>query len=160
MKTFHGHIGVIAKAWAYVTILGAEGLKSASETAVLNANYVLDGLKDVIDIPRGTRCFHEFVASCERLKADGIHAMDVAKRLIDYGYHPPTVYFPLIVKEAVMIEPTETEGKETLDTFISDFRKIIGEAKTDPSLLLEAPHGTPVGRVDEARAAREIIRES
>jgi glycine dehydrogenase subunit 2 len=159
MKSFHGHVGVVARAWAYVTILGAEGLKRASETAVLNANYVLNGLKDAVDVPKGPRCLHEFVASGDRFKSKGIHTLDIAKRLMDYGYHPPTVYFPLIVKEAIMIEPTETESLETLDGFIRDFKKVIAEIDADPALLLGAPHVTPVGRVDEAKAARDIIRE-
>jgi glycine dehydrogenase subunit 2 len=160
VKSFHGNIGIILRACVYALVLGGDGLKKASETAVLNANYILHFLKDVIDIPMGKgSCLHEFVASAEKFKTGHISALDIAKRLIDYGYHPPTIYFPLIVKEAMMIEPTETESLDTLDRFIADFKKIVGEISSDPELLRNAPHITPVRRVDEAKAARDLLRE-
>jgi glycine dehydrogenase subunit 2 len=126
-----------------------------SENAVLNANYLLARLKDVLPVPQGDRCMHEFVASAKRHKdAGGISAMDIAKRLLDFGFHAPTVYFPLVVAEALMIEPTETESRETLDAFAEAIRKIVAE---DPEQLRLAPHNTPVSRPDDVRAARQPI---
>jgi glycine dehydrogenase subunit 2 len=129
-----------------------------SETAVLNANYLLARLRDAYELPYDRLCMHEFVLSARTLKREhGATALDVAKRLMDYGFHPPTVYFPLVVAEALMVEPTETEAKETLDAFADAMIAIAREAATNPELLLEAPHRRPVRRLDEVRAARRAI---
>jgi len=129
-----------------------------SEVAVLNANYLLAQLRDAYDLPYDRHCMHEFVLSARTLKREhGITALDVAKRLMDYGIHPPTVYFPLVVPEALMIEPTETEPKERLDGFVEAMRRIAEEAATEPDLLHEAPHGRPVRRLDEVRAVKQPI---
>ena len=152
---FHGNFGVLLRAYAYIRSLGAPGLRQASEDAVLNANYIRVGLQDQYHLPYDRICMHEVVFSARRQKARGVRAMDVAKRLIDYGIHPPTMYFPLIVDEALMIEPTETESLETLDGFIEAMRSIAREVEEEPHLLADAPHNTPVGRLDEARAARQ-----
>ena len=146
---------MLLRAYAYIRSLGAPGLRQASEDAVLNANYIRVGLQDQYHLPYDRICMHEVVFSARRQKAKGVRAMDVAKRLIDYGIHPPTMYFPLIVDEALMIEPTETESQETLDGFIEAMRSIAREVEEAPHLLAEAPHDTPVGRLDEARAARQ-----
>jgi glycine dehydrogenase subunit 2 len=153
VRSFFGNTGVLLRAYCYIRSHGPDGLKRASENAVLNANYLLSLVKQVFPVPQGDRCTHEFVASAAPLKADrGISAMDIAKRLLDYGFHAPTVYFPPIVKEAMMIEPTETESKETLDAFADTLRRISQEpAET----LHEAPHTTLVSRPDEVRAARQ-----
>ncbi len=151
---FYGNFSVLLKALAYIKALGGEGLAQVSRDAILNANYLRAGLKDSLQIPYDRPCMHEFVASAANLKAYGIKALDVAKRLIDFGYHPPTIYFPLIVDEAMMIEPTETESKETLDDFLSSLLQIINEAKNSPQKLTSAPHLAPISRVDEAAAAR------
>lgn len=155
MGAFHGNFGALVRAWAYISTLGREGVPQISEDAVINANYVLSELRGELDLPYDRTCMHEVVFSASNLRREhGIRAMDVAKRLIDYGIHPPTMYFPLIVDEALMIEPTETESKETLDYFIEVMKAITTEAATDPDLLHEAPHNTPNTRLDEARAAR------
>jgi glycine dehydrogenase subunit 2 len=134
------------------------GLREMSEVAVLNANYLLARLKNAYDLPYERLCMHEFVLSARNLKRDhGASALDVAKRLMDYGYHPPTVYFPLVVPEALMIEPTETEAKETLDAFAEAMLAIAREAADDPELLHEAPHARPVKRLDEVRAAKNPV---
>jgi glycine dehydrogenase subunit 2 len=147
---------VIVKAYAYIRGLGAEGLRAVSEKAVENANYMMEKLKPYYYLPYDRTCQHEFVISAKWQKEKyGIKALDIAKRLIDYGFHPPTIYFPLIVEEALMIEPTESESKETLDAFIEAMIKIAKECETEPQLLKEAPHNTPVRRLDEAKAARE-----
>jgi glycine dehydrogenase subunit 2 len=151
----YGNFGVIVKAYAYIRSLGAAGLKEVSENAVLNANYIQEKLKDRYDLPYGRPCMHEVVFSGKRQKAKGVRTLDIAKRLLDYGFHPPTVYFPLVVDEALSIEPTETESKETLDAFIAAMREIAREAEENPGLLLTAPHQTPVGRLDEVAAARQ-----
>lgn len=153
---FYGNIGVVLKAYAYIRSLGAEGLKEASEIAVLNANYLYKKLKDIFD-GEDLLFKHEFVVSLKSWKEKfKVKALDVAKRLLDYGFHPPTVYFPLIVDEALMIEPTETESKDTLDAFADALKKIYEEAKERPEILKDAPHDTPVRRVDEVKAAREL----
>ncbi|NOX62966.1 MAG: glycine dehydrogenase subunit 2 [Chloroflexi bacterium] len=160
VRSFHGNFGVIVRAYTYIRMHGAEGLRRVSEDAVLNANYMQARLQARGDypIPYGHRtCMHEFVAQGKISGAAGVHALDVAKRLIDYGFHPPTMYFPLIVHEALMIEPTETESKETLDAFIEALTRIAEEARTDPDLLHTAPHLAPVRRLDEVRAARRPI---
>jgi glycine dehydrogenase subunit 2 len=155
VRSFFGNTGVLVRAYAYIRTHGPEGLRRVAENAVLNANYLLSQVKDFLPVPQGDRCTHEFVASAAKLKAErGISAMDIAKRLLDYGFHAPTVYFPLTVKEAVMIEPTETESRETLDAFAAALRTIIAES---PDLLHEAPHTTPVSRPDEVRAARQPV---
>jgi len=144
------------RAYTYIRALGAEGLREMSETAVLNANYVFNALKDRYDFLYDRDvCMHEAVFSGRRQKAAGSSTLDVAKRMIDYGYHPPTVYFPLIVPEALMIEPTESESIETLDAFIEVMRTIADEVEKAPAILDAAPHATPVRRLDEATAARK-----
>ncbi|MDP2891858.1 MAG: aminomethyl-transferring glycine dehydrogenase subunit GcvPB [Bacillota bacterium] len=160
VKSFWGNFGVMLKALAYIFSLGWEGLEKASETAVLNANYCLEMLKNDYVLPYEGRCMHEFVLSAENLAAYGVRAMDVAKALIDYGIHPPTIYFPLIVKEALMIEPTETESKQTLDGFISAMKQIAKTARENPQALRDAPKTTPVGRLDEVGAARNPVLKS
>lgn len=157
VKAFYGNFGVLIKSLAYILTLGADGLKEASENAVLNANYILSALRDVYKPAADGRCMHECVLSASGLGAHGVRALDVAKALIDEGIHPPTIYFPLIVKEALMIEPTETETRETLDAFIRMMRDIAEKAKTDPDALKSAPCTTPVGRLDETTAARKPV---
>jgi glycine dehydrogenase subunit 2 len=155
MGAFHGNFGALVRAYAYISTLGDVGVTRISEDAVLNANYILSQLKGVYDLPYDRSCMHEAVFSARDLKREhGVTALDVCKRLIDYGVHPPTMYFPLIVDEALMIEPTETETRETLDYFIDVMKAIAVEAEEDPTLLHEAPHDTPNSRLDEARAAR------
>ena len=156
MGAFHGNFGALVRAYAYISTLGRSGVAQISDDAVINANYILSGLKGHYDLPYDRTCMHEVVLSARNLKrAHGVSALDVAKRLIDYGIHPPTMYFPLIVEEALMIEPTETESKETLDYFIEVMRTIAQEAAESPELLHDAPHNTLNSRVDEARAARQ-----
>ena len=159
VKAFYGQFGVLVKAYTYIRMLGAEGLRRVAEYAVLNANYVMSQVKDTYPLPYDRTCMHEFVLAGppKDVQAAGVHTMDVAKRLMDFGFHPPTVYFPLIVPEALMIEPTETESKETLDEFAEALVRIVEEARTDPDLLHEAPHNTPVRRLDEVRAAKELV---
>jgi glycine dehydrogenase subunit 2 len=153
VRSFFGNVGVLLRAYCYIRAHGPDGLKRVSENAVLNANYLLSRVKHILPVPQGDRCMHEFVASGSKLKAEkGVAAMDIAKRLLDYGYHAPTVYFPLTVAEAIMIEPTETECKETLDAFAETLFRITGE---DPQLLHEAPHTTLISRPDEVQAARQ-----
>jgi glycine dehydrogenase subunit 2 len=154
IANFHGNFGVMCKAYAYVRSLGAAGLKEVSEDAVLNANYLKEKLKAYYHLPYDRTCMHEVVFSGRRQKAKGVHTVDIAKRLLDYGLHPPTVYFPLIVDEAIMIEPTETESKQTLDAFIEAMKEIARDAEENPEALHSAPHNTPVKRLDDVRAAR------
>jgi glycine dehydrogenase subunit 2 len=157
VRGFTGPFGVFVRAYAFIRSYGP-GLKEMSETAVLNANYLLARLGDVYDLPFDRLCMHEFVLSARSLKREhGITALDVAKRLMDYGFHPPTIYFPLIVPEALMVEPTETETRETLDAFAEAMRAIAREAAESPALLKEAPHDRPVGRLDEVKAAKRAI---
>lgn len=151
---FYGNFMVCLRAYAYILSLGKEGLKEVSENAVLNANYLMNNLKDLYDLPYDRKCMHEFVLSAERQAEHGMHTLDIAKALIDRGFHPPTIYFPLIVKEAMMIEPTETESKETLDGFIAAMREIAVLAKSDPESLTAAPSTTDISRPDEVKAAR------
>ena len=156
---YFGNFLVMVKALAYILLLGDEGLREVSAGAVLAANYLKERLKKTYKLPYDRLCKHEFVLSGAGL-GEGIRTLDIAKRLIDYGFHPPTIYFPLIVKEALMIEPTETEPKEVLDAFCQAMEKIAREAKESPELLREAPHNAPVRRLDEARAVRQsILRE-
>lgn len=158
VKAFHGNFGVLVRAYTYLRILGADGLRAVSANAVLNANYLQSLLRGAYPMPIPDRlCMHEFVAQGIVEGAEGIRALDIAKRLIDYGFHPPTIYFPLIVPEALMIEPTETESKETLDRFAAALRKIAIEAREHPALLKEAPVTAPMRRLDEVKAARELM---
>ena len=156
LKAFHGNFGMHVRAYTYIRVHGAQGIKDISRYAVLNANYMLARLRDTYTVPYDRYCGHEFVIEGHWKDAPGIHALDISKRLMDYNYHPPTNYFPLIVPEALMIEPTETEAKETLDAFIEAMLAIAAEAHDDPDLLHEAPHITPVGRVDEVLAAKQL----
>jgi glycine dehydrogenase subunit 2 len=155
VKAFYGNFGVLIKAYTYIKMLGAEGLRLVSEDAVLAANYLLAKLREVYPLPYDRICKHEFVLSGPLPQAPDVHTLDIAKRLMDYGFHPPTVYFPLIVPEALMIEPTETESKETLDAFAEAMLKIAEEAQENPDLLHQAPLTAPVTRLDEVRAARQ-----
>lgn len=155
LKAFHGNFGMFVRALTYIAMLGETGLRDVSFNAVLNANYLKARLERVYPVKYDRLCMHEFVAMGDI--AEGVHTMDIAKRLIDYGFHPPTVYFPLIVHEALMIEPTETESKETLDAFADALIKIADEAKQDADLLHSAPHTTPVTRLDEVSAARKPV---
>ncbi|MDO8489423.1 MAG: aminomethyl-transferring glycine dehydrogenase subunit GcvPB [Candidatus Omnitrophota bacterium] len=152
---FYGNFGVILKAYAYILVLGKEGLIKAAEIAVLNANYCQAILKDYYDLPFDRRCMHECVFSASRQAKNGVHALDIAKYLIDKGYHPPTIYFPLIVKEALMIEPTETESKEAIDAFIEVMIEIAHLAQENPSAVNRAPVNMPIKRLDEVKAARQ-----
>ncbi len=158
VHSFNGNFGVLLRTWTYIRTMGPDGLKAASELAVLNANYLMQELKGDFQLNFDRTCKHEFVLSgVKQKKESGVRTLDMAKRLLDYGYHAPTVYFPLIVEEAIMIEPTETESKETLDSFIGAMREIAKEAKENPENLHSAPHNTPVGRLDETLAARKPI---
>ena len=157
IRSFYGQFGILVRAYAYILSMGAEGLRQASLDAVLNANYLAKRLAEAYDLPYAGPYMHEFVLSARRQKESGIRALDIAKRLIDYGFHPPTIYFPLIVEEALMIEPTDTENLATLDSFAEAMLAIAGEADSEPALLHDAPHDTPVGRLDEAAAARKPI---
>ncbi|MBN1380394.1 MAG: aminomethyl-transferring glycine dehydrogenase subunit GcvPB [Deltaproteobacteria bacterium] len=155
MRSFYGNFNVMVKAYAYIRSLGAEGLTRAAQNAVLNANYVKERLKPYFDLPYDRPCMHECVFSGQRqVKESGVHTTDMAKRLLDFGYHPPTIYFPLIVPEAIMIEPTETESKETLDAFCDTMIRIAEEARENPEQVKSAPLTTPVRRLDEVLAAR------
>jgi len=151
---FFGNFGVMVKAYTYMIMLGREGLIQVSEQAVLNANYMKEKLKDWFDLPYTQTCMHEVVFSASKQLAHGVHAIDIAKFLIDKGYHPPTVYFPLIVKEAIMIEPTETESKQTMDEFIEIMIEAAKQAESDPESFAAMPVTMPVTRLDETRAAR------
>ncbi len=153
---FYGNFGVCLKAYAYILLLGKRGLIEASEHAVLNANYLLSSLRDYFHAPYPDRCMHEFVLSARKQLESGVHAADIAKALIDRGFHPPTIYFPLIVKEAMMIEPTETESKETLDRFIAAMKEIASDAANNPQKVKNTPLSTKIGRPDEIKAAREM----
>jgi glycine dehydrogenase subunit 2 len=154
IKPFYGNTGVLIRAYAYILSIGSEKLRKIGESALVNANYLRKRLSGHIEIPYGERCMHEFVASTRKLKAYGITTLDIAKRLLDYGFHSPTIYFPLIVEDALMIEPTETETRETLDEFAETLIKILEEARSHPEILKNAPHDTPVSRLDEVQAAR------
>ena len=155
VKSFYGNFGVIVKAFVYILTMGADGLKHASETAVLNANYLMHKLSGDFVIPYKRICMHEFVLSGEKQKENGVSTLDMAKRILDFGFHPPTIYFPTIVKESMMIEPTETESKETLDDFAGTMLQIAKEAAEEPEKVTGAPHNTVVSRLDETLAARK-----
>ncbi|MGD0652928.1 MAG: aminomethyl-transferring glycine dehydrogenase subunit GcvPB [Thermoguttaceae bacterium] len=155
VRSFFGNVGVLIRMYCYIRTHGPDGLRRVAENAVLNANYLLAKIKHFLPVPNGQRCMHEFVATAAKLKADrNISALDIAKRLLDYGFHAPTVYFPLIVREALMIEPTETESRATLDTFVEALFRITEEPF---DLVHEAPHTTPVSRPDEVLAARNPV---
>lgn len=157
VSPYLGNYGVMMRAYAYILSLGREHIKEVGPLAVLNANYIKESLKDVYELPIDTICCHEFVFDGLKDKSTGVTTMDVAKRLLDYGYHAPTIYFPLLFHESLMVEPTENESKETLDGFIQVMRQIAEEAKTNPELVKTAPHNTPIGRVDDVLAAKHPI---
>ncbi|MDO4178379.1 MAG: aminomethyl-transferring glycine dehydrogenase subunit GcvPB [Phascolarctobacterium sp.] len=158
VRTFNGNFLVVVRALTYVLSMGKEGIPEASQNAVLNANYLMNKLKGAYDMAFDRICMHEFVMTLDKLHHDkGVSALDVAKRLLDFGIHPPTMYFPLIVHEALMVEPTETESKETLDEAAEIFLKIMDEANNAPDEVLSSPHGTPISRPDEVRAARTPV---
>jgi glycine dehydrogenase subunit 2 len=160
LRGFQGNFGVFARSYAYISSLGGDGLTEASETAVVNANYLLARMRagragKYLPIAFDRHCMHEFVLSGATAKRElGVRTLDIAKRLLDYGFHPPTIYFPLLVDEALMVEPTETETRESLDRLAGAFDEILGEAERDPEILREAPYTTPVRRLDEAQASR------
>jgi glycine dehydrogenase subunit 2 len=154
---FHGNFGVLLRALTYIKSLGADGLRAISENAVINANYAQARLKSAYRLPYERTCMHEVVLSGSKQRAGGVKTLDIAKRLIDYGFHPPTIYFPLIVDEALMIEPTETEGKEAVDSFCEAMLAIAREADEHPQLVRDAPHTAPLRRLDEATAARKPV---
>jgi glycine dehydrogenase subunit 2 len=157
VKNFYGNFAVIVKAYTYIKSLGGAGLKEACQLAVLNANYLRHQMRDSYHIPQDRLCKHEFVASSKKQSGQGVTTLDIAKRLIDYGYHPPTIYFPMIVHEAIMIEPTETESKERLDSFVQTMQTIAQEAVENPDLVINAPHKAVIKRVDEVTAARKPV---
>ncbi|MFS0561937.1 aminomethyl-transferring glycine dehydrogenase subunit GcvPB [Terribacillus sp. 179-K 1B1 HS] len=157
VKPYYGNFGINVRAYTYIRTMGPEGLKRVSEYAVLNANYMMRRLSEAFDLPYAQHCKHEFVLSGRRQKKLGVRTLDMAKRLLDFGYHPPTIYFPLNVEEALMIEPTETEAKETLDSFIDTMLEIAADAEHNPEIVQEAPHTTVVSRMDETTAARKPI---
>lgn len=157
VKGFYGNFGILVRAYAYMRTMGPDGLKLVTENAVLNANYMMRKLQPHIELPYDRTCMHEFVLSARQLRKKGVRTLDIAKRLLDFGYHPPTIYFPLNIEEAMMIEPTETESKETLDQFIQTLIRICEEIESSPETVQEAPHTTVVNRLDEAKAARNPI---
>jgi glycine dehydrogenase subunit 2 len=156
VHSFHGNFGMFVRAYTYIRMHGAAGLRQVSEDAVLNANYMLARLKDRYDVAFDRTCMHEFVLSASRQKAQGARALDIAKRLLDFGVHPPTVYFPLVVAEAMMVEPTETESKESLDYFVDAMLQIAEEIENNPELVTTAPHRTEFKRLDEVGANRKL----
>lgn len=157
VSPYEGNFGVLIKACAYIMSLGRDYIKEVGPLATLNANYIKESLKDVYELPIEGLCKHEFVFDGLKDKSTGVTTMDVAKRLLDYGYHAPTIYFPLLFHESLMIEPTENESKDTIDGFIQVMRQIAEEARTNPELLKSAPHNTPIGRVDDVLAAKHPI---
>ena len=154
---YHGNFGVLLRALTYILTLGRENMKMVGPLATLNANYIKESLKDEYLLPIEGLCKHEFVFDGLRDKSTGVTTMDVAKRLLDYGYHAPTIYFPLLFHESLMIEPTENESKDTIDGFIAVMRKIAEEARTNPDIVKSAPHDTPIGRVDDVLAAKQPV---
>ncbi|MEQ6387936.1 aminomethyl-transferring glycine dehydrogenase subunit GcvPB [Bacillaceae bacterium S4-13-58] len=157
VKPYYGNFGINVRAYTYIRTMGPDGLKMVSEYAVLNANYMMRKLEKAYDLPFKQHCKHEFVLSGKKQKKLGVRTLDIAKRLLDFNYHPPTIYFPLIVEEAMMIEPTETEAKETLDEFIDVMLQIAEEAENNPEIVQDAPHTTVVSRLDETTAARKPV---
>ena len=156
VMAFQGHFSILVRAYSYIRAMGAEGLTQASRLAVLNANYIKERLKGVLQLAYDHPCMHECVFSDRDQQADGITTLEMAKRLMDYGYHPPTIYFPLVVHGAMMIEPTETETREDLDRFCETIKAIVREAKETPQSLKEAPSRCKVTRLDETKAARDL----
>jgi glycine dehydrogenase subunit 2 len=154
---FMGNFGVLLRAYTYILMLGKQNIRMVGPLAVLGANYIKESLKDCYELPVPGICKHEFVFDGLKDKSTGVTTLDVAKRLLDYGFHAPTIYFPLLFHQAIMIEPTETESKETLDGFIEIMKHIAAEAQTDPESLKTAPHTTPVRRLDETTAARQPV---
>ncbi|MEH7501448.1 aminomethyl-transferring glycine dehydrogenase subunit GcvPB [Neobacillus drentensis] len=157
VKPYYGNFGINVRAYTYIRSMGPDGLNAVTEYAVLNANYMMRRLAEYYDLPFDRHCKHEFVLSGRRQKKLGVRTLDIAKRLLDFGYHPPTIYFPLNVEECIMIEPTETESKETLDSFIDIMIQIAKEVEENPEIVQEAPHTTVVGRMDETKAARKPV---
>jgi len=157
VKPYYGNFGINVRAYTYIRSMGPDGLKAVTEYAVLNANYMMRRLQDAYDLPFDRHCKHEFVLSGKRQKKLGVRTLDIAKRLLDFGYHPPTIYFPLNVEECIMIEPTETESKETLDAFCDAMLQIAKEAEENPEIVQEAPHNTVIKRLDETLAARKPV---
>lgn len=157
VKPFYGNFGIYLRAYTYIRSMGPDGLKAVTENAVLNANYMMRRLEPYFDLPYPQHCKHEFVLSGRRQKKLGVRTLDMAKRLLDFGFHPPTVYFPLNVEEGMMIEPTETESKETLDSFIDAMIQIAKEVEENPEIVQEAPHTTVISRLDETKAARKPV---
>lgn len=157
VKPYYGNFGINVRAYTYIRSMGPDGLKAVTEYAVLNANYMMRRLQESYDLPFDRHCKHEFVLSGKRQKKLGVRTLDIAKRLLDFGYHPPTIYFPLNVEECIMIEPTETESKETLDAFCDAMIQIAKEAEENPEIVQEAPHNTVIGRLDETLAARKPV---
>lgn len=157
MASFHGNFGIYLRAFLYAKLHGHFGLRRIAEMAVLNANYLKHGMQGLLTVPFPQPCMHEFVVQADNYLDKGVKALDIAKRMLDYGVYAPTIYFPLIVKECMLIEPTESESKATLDEFIEIVRKIIQEIKDDPEIVREAPHRQVVSRLDEVRAARQPI---
>jgi glycine dehydrogenase subunit 2 len=156
MQGFYGNFGIMIRAYAFIRACGPEGLKKISENAVINANYIMESLKDLYQLPYPGPCMHEFVLSGIKQKSKGVRTADMAKRILDYGLHAPTVYFPLIVSEALMIEPTESESQESCDEFIQVMRKIAQEVEENPELVKGAPYNTPVSRLDEVKATKDL----
>src|SRR5688500_13534231 len=157
VKAFFGNFGMMVRALSYIYTHGAEGLKEATETAVLNARYLSENLKDAYHKPYGSDCMHEAIFSHKNQSPTGVHTLDIAKRLIDYGFHPPTIYFPLVVEGAMLVEPTESVGRQDLDAFVEAMKNIDREAQENPQLVIDAPHSTRIGRLDEAAAARKPV---
>lgn len=157
VKPFYGNFGINVRAYTYIRSMDSDGLRAVTEYAVLNANYMMRRLAPFYDLPFDRHCKHEFVLSGRRQKKLGVRTLDIAKRLLDFGYHPPTIYFPLNVEECIMIEPTETESKETLDGFIDKMIQIAKEVEENPEVVQEAPHTTVIKRLDETMAARKPV---
>jgi glycine dehydrogenase subunit 2 len=157
VRTFHGNFGMLVRAYTYILGLGGDGVTRMTERAVLNANYLRRRLEPVLSIAESEPCLHECVFTDQGLAETGVKTMDIAKRLLDFGFHAPTIYFPLVVSGAMMIEPTETESRETLDAFVAAMMQIVEEARRDPELVKTAPHTTRVRRLDETRAARRPV---
>jgi glycine dehydrogenase subunit 2 len=157
LSTFWGNFGVLVRAYAFIRALGSDGLREVSDSAVLNANYLLTRLRGAFDVPFDRTCMHEALLSGRRQKRHGVKTLDIAKRLLDHGYYAPTIYFPLVIEEAMLIEPTESESKETIDAFCDAMIAIAEEAQASPEALINAPETTPVRRLDEATAARHPV---
>ncbi|MFI5305528.1 MAG: aminomethyl-transferring glycine dehydrogenase subunit GcvPB, partial [Nitrospiria bacterium] len=156
VSTFYGNFGNLVRAYVYIRSNGTEGLLKISKMAILNANFIRKRLEGIFKVVQDRPCMHEVVFSAKKFNSKEVHARDICKRLMDYGYHPPTVYFPLIVDEALMVEPTETESKETLEAFCDAMISISKEIESDPNLLLNAPFTTPVGRLNETEAVKKL----